>query len=164
MLASQALTSQVTFLILDLSSFWFVHVYAYMWYACMCMLCVSVLMSVSTHVHTEIRCWCPMPFLITFLFILARWGVSPRAWSSMLVSIASWLALGNTCLWLLSAKIASDCHDLPAFMWVLGAQTPVLMPGQQLLCSLSHLPITETLRHRSMHYLVPKDGVQLGFC
>lgn len=69
-----------------------------------------------------------------------------------LVSIASWLALGNSCLWFLSAKIASGCHDLPAFMWVLGAQTPVLMPEQQLLCSLSHLPITEILRHRSHRY------------
>ena len=103
-------------------------------------------------------------FLNHFPLYFSEAGVSQNLELDDLVSIASWLALGNTCLWLLSAKVASDCHDLPAFMWVLGAQTLVLMPVQQLLCSLSHLPITETLRHRSMHYPVSKDGVLLGFC
>lgn len=103
-------------------------------------------------------------FLNHFPLYFSEAGVSQNLELDDLVRIASWLALGNSCLWLLSAKIASDCHDLTAFMWVLGTQTLVLMPVQQLLCSLSHLPITETLRHRSMHYLVSKDGVLLGFC
>lgn len=53
-------------------------------------------------------------FLNHFPLYFSEVGVSQNLELDDLVSIASWLALGNSCLWLLSAKIASDCHDPPS--------------------------------------------------
>jgi hypothetical protein len=55
-------------------------------------------------------------------------------------SLASWFAMGSSCLYLLSTKIIGKLSFYPAFTWVLGIQILVLIVTHAHIHVKMHLP------------------------
>lgn len=80
-----------------------------------------------------------------FLFHFVHWvRLSELKERADVASPVSHIASGTSCLCLPKLELQVDCHIHPAFMWVLGVQTLVLMFLWQQLWPLNHLPCTHT--------------------
>ena len=90
--------------------------------------CNSGIMLTYVHMNVKAKGWCQLPSTISLHIIY---------WSQ--VVLLNLLALGNICLCFLIARSTGRPPDLCNFIGVLGIQTPVLMPGCQVLYPLSNL-------------------------